>query len=126
MSLASMARARLMETWAHGLDVRDTLGHAPGDSRRLLHVAELGVRTRGYSFRRRGLEPPADPVRVELVSVDGNAWTWGPPDADDRLSGPALDFCLLVTRRRPVECLRLTGTGAGALSWMQVAQAFAG
>jgi uncharacterized protein (TIGR03084 family) len=126
MSPVSMARARLMETWAHGLDVRDALGIPADASPRLLHVAELGVRTRDYSFRRRGLTPPTEPTRVELIAPDGDLWTWGPPLATDRLVGSALDFCLLVTRRRPVETLRLGAIGTGAVQWKAVAQAFAG
>ena len=47
MSAASMATARLMETWAHGLDVADALGVPSRPTARLRHVAHLGVRTRG-------------------------------------------------------------------------------
>src|SRR6185436_6718495 len=43
---------------------------------------------------------PQTPVRVELTGPDGGTWTWGPDQADNRISGPALDFCLLVTQRR--------------------------
>ena len=45
MSAMSFATARLMETWAHGQDVRDALGLEPAVSARLRHVADLGVRT---------------------------------------------------------------------------------
>ena len=52
MSAASMATARLMETWAHGQDVADALGRASAmPTARLRHVAHLGVRTRDFAYR---------------------------------------------------------------------------
>ena len=55
MSAASMATARLMETWAHGLDVADTLGVTRPPTARLRSVAHIGVRTRDYAFAVNGL-----------------------------------------------------------------------
>ncbi|MGW4897175.1 TIGR03084 family metal-binding protein [Kitasatospora sp. NPDC004240] len=126
MKPASMATARLMETWAHGQDVADALGVSRAPSARLRHIAHLGVRTMGFAFTLHGLPVPQAPVRVELSGPDGGSWTWGPPDAADRVSGPALDFCLLVTQRRHRDDLALTATGETALAWLPIAQAFAG
>ena len=126
MSAASMATARLMETWAHGLDVTDALGMAPSASPRIRHVADLGVRTRDFAFAQRGLPVPGEPFRVELVAPDGSTWNWGPEDAAQRVTGPALDFCFRVTRRRHRADLALQATGAAAEQWLDVAQAFAG
>jgi uncharacterized protein (TIGR03084 family) len=126
MSAASMATARLMETWAHGVDVRDALGRETPATPRLRHVAHLGVRTRGYAFGQHGLPAPAADVRVELTGPDGEVWTWGDPDAPERVTGPALDFCLLVSRRRHRDDLGLHAQGPGADRWLDVAQAFAG
>ncbi len=50
MSIASMTTARLMETWAHGQDVADAVGVSRVPTKRLRHVAHLGVRTMGFSF----------------------------------------------------------------------------
>ena len=55
MSAMSFATARLMETWAHGQDVADGLAIAVVPTTRLRHVADLGVRTRAFSFTIRGL-----------------------------------------------------------------------
>jgi uncharacterized protein (TIGR03084 family) len=126
MSAMSMATARLMETWAHGLDVTDALGLPPSVSPRLRAVAHLGVRTRDFAFAQHGLAAPAEPFRVELTAQDGETWAFGPEDASQRVTGPALDFCLRVTRRRPRADLRLQATGADADRWLDVAQAFAG
>ena len=126
MSAASMATARLMETWAHALDVADALGvvHPPTD--RLRHVARLGVRTRDFAFGVHGLTPPADEFRVELTAPSGEVWTYGPPDARQRVTGPALDFCLLVTQRAHRAGLALRAEGPDADRWLDIAQAFAG
>ena len=126
MSAASMASARLMETWAHGLDVTDGLRRPPSVSGRLRHVAHIGVRTRDFAFGQRGLPVPAEPFRVELTAPGGTTWAWGPEEAGQRVTGPALDFCFLVTRRRHRDDLALEATGPDADRWLDVAQAFAG
>ena len=126
MSAASMASARLMETWAHGLDVTDALGRAPSVTGRLRHVAHIGVRARDFSFGQHRLPVPPEPFRVELAAPDGGTWTWGPEDAAQRVTGPALDFCLRVTRRRHRSDLDLNAIGPDADHWLDIAQAFAG
>jgi uncharacterized protein (TIGR03084 family) len=115
-----------METWAHGQDVVDALGLTRRPTARLRHVAHLGVRTLGWSFRVHGLSVPSEPVRVELTGPDGDPWTWGPADAADRVTGPAEDFCLVVTQRRHRSQTALTAEGPVADRWLDVAQAFAG
>jgi len=125
MSPASSITARLMETWAHGVDVTDTVGLEVSQTSRLRHVAHLGVATYAWSFRVHGRPEPTAPLRVELVSPDGQTWTWG-PDAADRVTGPAVDFCLAVTQRRHIDDLRLEATGALARRFLGLAQAFAG
>ena len=126
MSAASMATARLMETWAHGLDVADTLGVKRPATARLRSIAHIGVRTRDFAFSINGLAPPADPFRVELRAPDGSLWEWGPADAAQRVTGTAEDFCMLVTQRRPRTDLAVQAVGTDAEKWLGIAQAFAG
>ena len=126
MSAASMATARLMETWAHGQDVADALGVVRPPTSRLRHVAHIGARTRDFAFRGRGLTPPGEEFRVALTAPDGQEWTWGPAGAEQSVAGPALDFCLLVTQRRNRADLALTAVGTDADRWLDIAQAFAG
>ncbi|MFD5828882.1 TIGR03084 family metal-binding protein [Lentzea sp. NPDC060358] len=126
MSPASMATARIMETWAHGQDVADALGVVRTPTARLKHVCHLGVRTIGFAFLLNGLAVPDAPVRVELTAPGGELWTWGPEDAEDRVSGPALDFAWLVTQRRNRKELAIEATGPVAQEWVPIAQAFAG
>jgi uncharacterized protein (TIGR03084 family) len=126
MSAASMATARTMETWAHAQDVTDALGveHPPGAA--LRQVAYLGVRTRDFAYVLHDRTPPPEPFRIELHAPDGELWTWGPDDAAQLVTGPAVDFCLLVTQRRHRADLALTATGTDADAWLDIAQAFAG
>ncbi|RLB37377.1 MAG: TIGR03084 family protein [Deltaproteobacteria bacterium] len=126
MSARSKATARIMETWAHGQDVADTLGIEREPTDRLRHVAHLGVTTFGWSHANRGLEVPDVAVRVELTGPSGDLWTWGPEDAEESIKGPALDFCLVVVQRRHVEDTSLLVKGDVARNWMLIAQAFAG
>ncbi|GLZ34761.1 TIGR03084 family protein [Lentzea sp. NBRC 105346] len=126
MSPTSMATARLMETWAHGQDVADALKIERKPTDRLKHVAHLGVRTIGFAFLLNGKTPPTEEVRVELIGPNGDLWTWGPEDAANRITGPALDFCFLVTQRRNRKELNLQAQGPVAEEWMPIAQAFAG
>ncbi len=122
-----MATARIMETWAHGEDVADALGVTRPVTDRLRHIAYLGFRTLGHSFAAHGRAVPTAPVRVELAAPTGR-------DLGLRVrrtrptgsTGPALDFCLLVTRRRHRADLALVATGPVADGWLDVAQAFAG
>ena len=126
MSAVSSLTARLMETWAHGQDIVDALGATREATARLRHVAHIGVGARAFSYLANGLDLPADPVRVELTAPDGSVWTWGPADAANRVSGPALDFCLLVTQRRHRDDTALVADGPLADQWLAIAQAFAG
>ena len=126
MSVTSSATARFMETWAHGLDISESFGRRPTFSRRLRHIAHLGVKTRGFSFALRELPVPTDDVYVELTTPEGERWVWGDPRSSQSVRGSALDFCLLVTQRRNRLDTDLTAVGAVADSWLSIAQAFAG
>ena len=126
MSVASFVTARLMETWAHGQDIVDALGVVRPPTDRLRHVAHIGVSARPCSFSAHGLEPPTAAVYVALRGPSGEEWTWGPPDAADSVAGDALDFCLVVIRRRHLNDTTLRVHGPVATQWMSLAQAYAG
>jgi uncharacterized protein (TIGR03084 family) len=126
MSAASMVTARLMETWAHAQDVFDALGLRRQPADRIRHIARFGVRTRDFAFALHSLAPPASEFRVELTSPDGETWAFGPEDAEQRVTGSALDFCLLVTQRRHPADTDLAAVGDDAVEWLGIAQAFAG
>ena len=67
MSARSFATARLMECWSHGLDALDGASVEPIHSDRLQHIAHLGYITREFAYRTRGMEPNAEPLRVQLT-----------------------------------------------------------
>jgi len=115
-----------MELFGHGQDIRDALGAVWPATGRIVHVARLGVMTRNYAFAAHGLAPPDEEFRVELTSPGGQAWAWGPEDAAQGVSGPALDFCLLVTQRRHRDDLGLVARGPDADRWLSIAQVYAG
>jgi uncharacterized protein (TIGR03084 family) len=121
MTIASCISARIMETWAHGQDIVDTLGAHRPPTPRLRHVAFLGWRALPYSFLAHGLPVPEQPVRVDL-----GEWTFGPPQALNVVRGSAQDFCLVVTQRRHPADTGLVAEGPIAAEWLRIAQAFAG
>jgi uncharacterized protein (TIGR03084 family) len=125
MGAKSFLTARLMETWAHGVDVVDALGITREPTDRLRHIAQLGFITRKWSYTVRGEVVPSGAVRLELEGPHGDTWGWGPDDAEDSIEGSAEEFCLVVAQRRhPSD----TSLSAGELGthWLQRAQAFAG
>jgi TIGR03084 family protein len=126
MSPASFITARLMETWAHGLDIVDVVDGDRPDSDRLRHVAFIGVRARPYSYNVRGKAPPSTPVRVELALPSGKRLELGDAAAENVVRGTAIDFCRVVTQRRHVADTELEIHGPAAEEWMAIAQAFAG
>ena len=126
MSIRSAATARLMETWAHGQDVYDMLRVARAPQDRIRHIAVLGVNTFAWTFRNRGLEPPGPAPRVELVAPSGATWTWNDDQSENRITGPAVDFCHAVTQGRNIAEVTLDVVGPVAQAWMAIAQCFAG
>lgn len=126
MGAKSFLTARLMECWAHGQDIVDAVGVERPATDRLRHIAQLGAITRSWSYINRGLVPPKRGVRLELTAPSGAVWRFGPDEATDVVTGPALDFCLVVTQRRHVDDTDLRIDGDDARDWLEKAQAFAG
>ncbi|WP_370184820.1 TIGR03084 family metal-binding protein [Rhodococcus wratislaviensis] len=125
MGAATAISARVMETFGHGQDIRDTFAIEPAASERLHHVAHLAVAARDFAFRNHDLPVPAAPFRVEL-EYGGLRWESGPADADERVAGSTLDFALLATRRRHRDDCALSADGAVADRWLAIVQAYAG
>jgi uncharacterized protein (TIGR03084 family) len=108
MSWRAFVTARLMEHWAHGLDIRAAVGRPAVDTARLRHVAWIATSALPYAFTVAGVTPPEGrSLRVELTpppraTVGNELWTFGPPDATDRLSGPAGQWCRRAVQRATV------------------------
>ena len=121
----SFVTARLMETWAHGLDVLAALGIVARDTDRLAHVAWLATRALPYAYTVAGREPPAEPVRVELTLPSGAEWTMGPAGAVNRITGPAGQYCrVFVHRLKSGDAEALHAEGPAAIDALAVARAF--
>jgi uncharacterized protein (TIGR03084 family) len=124
ISPLSLASARLMETWAHSLDVHAAAGIDYMDTDRIRHVAHLGLRALPYAFSLEGLDAPG-PVRLELTSPSGESWTLGPENAPTVIRGSASDWCRVVARRdRDGSAGRLRGEGPDADNAIEHGRAF--
>ena len=122
----ALACAGLMELFAHGQDIADTVGVRREHTDAVGHLAWFGTRNWDFGYQVRGLTPPAVKFGYELTAPSGAVWEFGPADARQRISGPAVDFCLLVTRRRHRDDLALRTIGADADRWLSIAQAYRG
>jgi uncharacterized protein (TIGR03084 family) len=121
-----LAAAGIVELFAHGQDIADAVGVRPHRTDRIRHVVAVAVANWEAGYLARGQQPPAAPHRFDLVAPSGTRWQYGPADAEQVVSGPALDFCLLTTRRRHRAELALAATGADADHWLDIAQAYRG
>jgi len=126
MGSKSFLTARLMEVWAHGQDILDTLSIERASTARLRHIAQLGFITRKWAYINRGLPPNEEPIYVSLTSPTGEIWEFGSPEGRNTITGSALDFCLVVTQRRHMKDTGLTLSGDATVEWFSIAQAFAG
>ncbi|GAA3500047.1 TIGR03084 family metal-binding protein [Streptomyces prasinosporus] len=123
---AVLASAGIMEVFGHGQDIADALGVRREPTGRLRHLVFFAFLTRDFGYLSRGLTPPSEPFRIEVTAPNGELWAYGPEDAANKVTGPAEDFCLLVTRRRHRDDLALVATGAEADRWLDIAQAYRG
>jgi len=126
MGARSFTTARLMETWAHGLDCYDAVGIEPVDTDRLRHVAMVAYLARPFAYSVNGLEVPNTPIRIELVLPSSAAWSQGSEDAKDIVRGTASDFCRVAARRRHWKDTKLEVIGSEAKRFIEIVQTYAG
>lgn len=126
MSVRSSISARLMETWAHAQAVYDFCGVERVDTDRIYPIAELGVRTFGWTYTVRGEDKPQSKPFVCLTAPSGELWNFNEESSDERIEGPASAFCQVVTQTRNIADVSLMVKGPIATDWMSKAQCFAG
>ncbi|RPJ61081.1 MAG: TIGR03084 family protein [Dehalococcoidia bacterium] len=126
MGARAFATARIMETWAHGMDCYDAVGAKPVFTDRLRHVAYMACQARPFAYQVHGLPVPADPIRVEIILPSGAVWTNGPEGVDNVIQGDAAEFCQVAVQRRNVKDTKLQIKGTEAQRFMEVAQTYAG
>src|SRR5262245_42759348 len=125
MGPPAFVTARLMEAWAHSLDVAAALDVAAVDSDRLAHVAWIATRALPYAYSVAGRPAPSVPIRVELTLPSGAVWTTGPEDAANRITGPAGEYCRVFVQRLPlVKATGLRAEGEAAGDALRVARAY--
>jgi uncharacterized protein (TIGR03084 family) len=126
MSARSFADARLMETWAHGLDCFAAVDSAPIDTVRLRRIASLGYRALPFAFDLAGV-PGSTEVRhlaLDLRGPDGAVWWFGEVESADVISGTAGDWCRVVTRRRRARDTSLEASTPLGRTALEVARAY--
>lgn len=127
MGVRMFVTARQMEHWAHGQAIWDMLGRdRPLPAPRLRNIAEIGVRTFGWTYRVRDLPVPPTMPYVRLAGPGGAIWEWNDAASADRVTGDAAAFCQVVAQTRNVADTTLVVEGPGARHWMSIAQCFAG
>lgn len=126
MSARSSITARQMETWAHGQEIFDLLGVTRTEGDRIRNVVHLGVTAFAWSFSNRGLAVPDRAPYIELTAPSGQSWVWNDPQADNAITGSAIDFARVVCQTRNVADTALVTTPGTATKWMETAQCFAG
>lgn len=134
MSAKALATTRLMETWAHGLDVKDamegriTLAEDEEDPRddspRLRHVAWLAHRTLPYAFEQENEEFPEGGIRVELMGPRYARWVYGPADAENVIKGIAGEWCRLAVNRLDLADAGLKAEGEAAETALRVVRMY--
>ncbi len=140
MSARSFAAIRLMETWAHGLDIKaailgrmEPLAEPPqededpdplADTSRLRHIASLGQRSLPFAFERAGEEFPKSGIRVEVMGPLYAAWRFGPEDTDQVIKGMAGDWCRVVVSRQDAAETGLQAVGEYAEMALRLARVY--
>lgn len=109
MSARAFATLRLMETWAHGLDIKDAMEglltydeeeeDPTADTSRIRHVAWLAHRMLPYAFAEAGEDFPDSGIRLELMGPRYARWVYGPEDAADVIKGIASEWCRIAVQR---------------------------
>jgi uncharacterized protein (TIGR03084 family) len=118
--------AGLMEAFAHGQDIADALGVQRTYTDRIRFLCGFAVRVWDFGYLARDEPRPNVEFGFDLTAPSGDSWHYGPENASQRISGPAADFCLLVTRRRHHKDLAITAVGPDAEHWLEIAQAYRG
>lgn len=126
MSARSSITARLMETWAHSQAIYDELGIVRKNGDHIRNIVMLGFNTYGWTFANRKETPPEPRPQLILTGPSGDIWTYGEAAGEEKIEGPAEQFCQVVTQTRNIADTDLVVTGENANRWMSFAQCFAG
>lgn len=127
MSNRSLVSARLMELWAHSVDIYDALGIEPVVKDRIASTLFLSWQGRPNMYRVNGLEFDSEtPMYLELVLPSGAIWAKGDCESPNRIKGTARDWALVSIRRRNWMDTELEVVGEAAREYASIVQTYAG
>lgn len=126
MSAKSLVSARLMELWAHSVDIYDALGIEPVVKDRITSTLFLSWQARPNAYRINKIEMPDTPLYLELTLPSGAIWAKGEPEAENYVKGTAKDWALVAIRRRNWMDTELEVCGNEARRYATIVQAYAG
>ncbi|MDJ0925624.1 MAG: DinB family protein [Acidimicrobiia bacterium] len=134
MSARAFGTLRLMETWAHGLDIKDAMDglltfdeeedDPLADTSRIRHVAWLAHRMLPYAFSEAGEEFPETGIRLELMGPSYARWVYGPEDSEDVIKGIAGEWCRIAVHRLDYGATSLKAEGANAETALKVVRTY--
>lgn len=134
MSARAFGTLRLMETWAHGLDVKDAMeglltfdeeeDDPIADTSRIRHIAWLAHRMLPYAFSEAGEDFPEAGIRLELMGPSYARWVYGPEDADDVIKGVAGEWCRIAVHRLDYGETSLKAEGENAETALTVVRTY--
>jgi uncharacterized protein (TIGR03084 family) len=134
MSARAFATVRLMETWAHGLDIKDAMeglltysedeDDPTTDTPRIRHVAWLAHRMLPFAFAQAGEEYPESGIRLELMGPSYSRWVFGPEDAGDIIKGIAGEWCRIAVHRMESTASSLKTEGDKAETAIKVVRTY--
>ena len=127
MSVRSLTSARLMELWAHSVDIYDALGIDPLVKDRITSTLFLSWQGRPNMYQVNGLSfDPEKPMYLELELPSGKKWMKGDPKSTDYIKGSAKEWALVAIRRRNWMDTDLEVCGQEARRYAKIVQTYAG
>ena len=93
----TFAVTKLAETWAHSLDVYESMNKDYEDTVRIEHVALYGWLNAEHATKLN--KSKFEDLRIELIGPEYKAWQFGDENAENSIKGSASDWCRVVTGR---------------------------
>ena len=93
----TFAVTKLAETWAHSLDVYESMNKDYEDTVRIEHVALYGWLNAEHATKMN--KSKFEDLRIELIGPEYKAWQFGDENAENSIKGSASDWCRVVTGR---------------------------
>lgn len=121
-----LAMAGMLETFAHGQDIYDTLDTRVERGDELEYLVHFIARTRDFGYLSHDMTPPVQEFLFQITLPSGRTVEVGPADSSDVVRGPAEDLALLASRRRHRDDLDVVADGQDAKVWLTIAQAYRG